>query len=209
MATKIVTLSLIFLLALATSSEASKYQYIQKLKETNMMFYMQDWETSANATAIPVAGIPNERWWILGFGTVFATDDKLTMGIERNSSEVGRAHGIYVNSALDGSDLHLLMSLVFTNKAYNGSTFEIQGADRFYLKYREVSVVSGTGIFRLARGYATLETVFLDIPNSNAIVRWNVTVFHTTKKLAYRGGFEKLKTASIDYQTASIDMNAL
>jgi hypothetical protein len=31
----------------------------------------------------------------------------------------------------------------------------------------------------------------------------------TTKKLAYRGGFEKLKTASIDYQTASIDMNAL
>ena len=32
---------------------------------------------------------------------------------------------------------------------------------------------------------------------------------HTTKKSAYRGGFEKLKTASIDYQTASIDMNAL
>ena len=31
----------------------------------------------------------------------------------------------------------------------------------------------------------------------------------TTKKSAYRGGFEKLKTASIDYQTASIDMNAL
>ena len=32
---------------------------------------------------------------------------------------------------------------------------------------------------------------------------------NTTKKSAYRGGFEKLKTASIDYQTASIDMNAL
>jgi hypothetical protein len=31
----------------------------------------------------------------------------------------------------------------------------------------------------------------------------------TTKKSAYRGGFEKLKTASIDYQTASIDMSAL
>jgi hypothetical protein len=34
-------------------------------------------------------------------------------------------------------------------------------------------------------------------------------VTDTTKKSAYRGGFEKLKTASIDYQTASIDMNAL
>jgi hypothetical protein len=32
---------------------------------------------------------------------------------------------------------------------------------------------------------------------------------NTTKKSAYRGGFEKLKTALIDYQTASIDMNAL
>ena len=44
------------------------------------------------------------------------------MGIERNSSEIGRAHGIYVNSALDGTDLHLLMSFVLNNKAYNGST---------------------------------------------------------------------------------------
>jgi hypothetical protein len=177
MATKIFTLSLMFLLALATSTAASKYQF-QKLKETNMVFYMQDWETGANATTFPVAGIPHKRWGVLSFGTIFAIDDKLTVGIERNSSEVGRAHGIYVNSALDGSDLHLLMSFVFTNKAYNGSTLEIQGANRFYLKYREVSVVSGTGIFRLARGYATLETVFIDIPNSNAIIRWNVTVFH-------------------------------
>ena len=32
---------------------------------------------------------------------------------------------------------------------------------------------------------------------------------HHYKKIAYKGGFEKLKTASIDYQTASIDMNAL
>ncbi|KAM3745011.1 hypothetical protein ACB098_06G094000 [Castanea mollissima] len=184
MATKFVILSLMFLLALATSTEASKYQF-QNLKETNMMFYMQDWETGANATATPVASIPHKRWWILGFGTIFATDDKLTVAIERNSSEVGRAHGIYVNSILDGSNLHLLMSLVFTNKEYNGSTLELQGTDRLYQKYRnttknrwEVSVVSGTGIFRLASGFATLETVYLDIPNSNAIIRWNVTVFH-------------------------------
>ncbi|KAF3970005.1 hypothetical protein CMV_006251 [Castanea mollissima] len=122
-----------FLLALATSTEASKYQF-QNLKETNMMFYMQDWETGANATATPVASIPHKRWWILGFGTIFATDDKLTVAIERNSSEVGRAHGIYVNSTLDGSNLHLLMSLVFTNKEYNGSTLELQGTDRLYQK---------------------------------------------------------------------------
>jgi hypothetical protein len=31
----------------------------------------------------------------------------------------------------------------------------------------------------------------------------------TTKKSAYKGGFEKLKTASINYQIALINMNAL
>jgi hypothetical protein len=40
-------------------------------------------------------------------------------------------------------------------------------------------------------------------------VRENPMGDDTTKKLAYRGGFEKFKTTSIDYQTASIDMNAL
>ena len=106
MATKMFILSLMFFLTLATSIEALKYQF-QKLKETNILFYMQDWEIEANATTTLVAGIPHKRWWILGIGTIFATDDKLTVAIERNSSEVGRAHGICVNSALNGSDLLL------------------------------------------------------------------------------------------------------
>ena len=165
---------LLLLLAIPICLEAKPH----KLKQTNMVFYMQDWESGANTTAIMVAGNPKRRWYILEFGTIFATDDALTESIDRNSTQVGRAHGIYVNSALGGSDLHLLMSLVFTNKEYNGSTLQIQGADRFLHKYREVSVVSGTGKFRFARGYATLETVYLDIPGSNAIIRWNVTFLH-------------------------------
>ncbi|KAF8365043.1 hypothetical protein HHK36_032953 [Tetracentron sinense] len=103
----------------------------RKLKETNMVFYMHDYETGNNITTIAVAGNPKKKWGILEFGT-----------------------------------------------AYNGSTLEIQGADLFFLKYREVSVVSGTGKFRFARGYALLDTAFIDIPNSNAIVRWNLTVLH-------------------------------
>ena len=139
---------------------------------------MHDIESGHNFTANPVGGISQSRWWILGFGTVYACDDKLTEAYDWNSTQVGRAQGIYVNSAVDGSDLHLLLSLVFTNKEFNGSTLEIEGANRFNQKYREVSVVSGTGKFRLARGFAILETVFLDQPNSVAILRWNVTVLH-------------------------------
>ncbi|XP_050248938.1 dirigent protein 22-like [Quercus robur] len=170
MEAKIVSLSLMLvLLTLATSIEASKYQFL-KLKETNMVFYMQDWETGLNATVFPVVGIPNKPWQVTRFGTVMAIDDKVTVAIERNSSQVGRLQGIYVNLALD-------LGCTDT-KEYNGSTLEIQGADRFYQKYKEVSVISGTGIFRLARGYAILQTVYYDVPKGNAIIRWNLTVFH-------------------------------
>ncbi|XP_002270663.2 dirigent protein 2-like [Vitis vinifera] len=109
---------------------------------------MHDWETGANVTAIPIAGLPKKPWAVGTFATIIPIDDALTETIDRNSAQIGRAQGIYVNSALDGSDLHFLMSVVFTNKQYNGSSLEIQGADRFFNKYREVSVVSGTGMFR-------------------------------------------------------------
>ncbi|RVW38929.1 Dirigent protein 23 [Vitis vinifera] len=168
------TISFLLLLAISICLEAKPL----KLKQTQVVFYMHDWETGANVTAIPIAGLPKKPWAVGTFATIIAIDDALTETIDRNSAQIGRAQGIYVNSALDGSDLHFLMSVVFTNKQYNGSSLEIQGANRFFNKYREVSVVSGTGMFRLARGYAILETVYLDLPVSNAIIRWNVTVLH-------------------------------
>lgn len=177
----ILSIFIVFVALAATSSDASetatKYHF-ENLKQTNFVFYMHDLATSrSNLTVNAVAGVPHKRWWILEFGTVFVSDDKLTEEYVWDSTEVGRAQGLYVNSQVDGKSLHLLLSLVFTNKEFNGSTLEIQGADKF-IKYREVSVVSGTGKFRLARGFATLENVNLDIPLLYAIVRWNVTVFH-------------------------------
>ncbi|KAJ8633223.1 hypothetical protein MRB53_026559 [Persea americana] len=109
---------------------------------------------------------------------VFYMQDWESGGLDRRSKQIGRAQGIYVNSALDASDLHLLFSIVFTNEKYNGSTIEIQGADRFFLKQREVSVVSRTGCIRFAKGFAVLETVYLDLANLNAVIRFNVTIHH-------------------------------
>nr|QQM18951.1 dirigent protein 16 [Kadsura heteroclita] len=151
----------------------------QRMKETKMVLYLQDWEFGKNSTAVPVAGINGRFANVLNFTTVSVVDDALTEGLDRNSKEVGRAQGIYVNSALDGTNLHLIFSAIFTNGNYKGSTLEFQGADRRNLKYREVSVVSGTGVFRFARGYATLETVFVDDSGYDAVVRFNATVRHS------------------------------
>ncbi|KAK6919340.1 Dirigent protein [Dillenia turbinata] len=127
-----------------------------------MVFHWQDW----NTTTATVTKLPSYK---SGFGTIQVADDALTESLDRNSTQVGRAQGMYVTSALDGSDFHILVSFVFCSKEYNGSTLEIQGSDRLFEKYREVSIVSGTGKFRLARGFIIMETVFIDTKANNAI----------------------------------------
>ncbi|RWR86317.1 dirigent protein 22 [Cinnamomum micranthum f. kanehirae] len=172
----IIALLQVFVTATVDCFEAKNMR--MKVKETEMVFYMQDWESGKNITAVPVSGRNGTLSSILNFATVMVVDDAITEGQDRQSKQIGRAQGIYVNSALDASDLHLLFSIVFTNEKYNGSTIEIQGADRFFLKQREVSVVSGTGYFRFAKGFAVLETVYLDLTNLNAVIRFNITVHH-------------------------------
>lgn len=159
---------LLLLLAVLATSETI-------IRETHMMFYLQDWVTGKNATALPIAR-RNAKSKPTDFGTLVVIDDAVTAGPKRSSPQVGRAQGIYVNSMLDGSDVHLAFSIIFTNAKYNGSTLEIQGADRFSLNRREVSVVSGTGEFRFVRGYAVMSTVFFR--NLNAVVQCNVTLRH-------------------------------
>ena len=136
-------LALIAFMAIITNPiEATKYK---RLKETKMVFYMHDLAKGTNITAIHVAGVPTPNGYdFLKLGTLVAVDDKLTSAYARDSPQVGRARGLYINSAVDGSDLHFAMSVLFTNKEYNGSTLEIQGSDRMFQKYREISVVSGT-----------------------------------------------------------------
>ncbi|CAI9100971.1 OLC1v1038169C1 [Oldenlandia corymbosa var. corymbosa] len=45
-------------------------------------------------------------------------------------------------------------------------------------KVREMPVVGGSGVFRLARGYAQAKTVVFDLKSGDAIVEYNVYVFH-------------------------------
>lgn len=143
-----------------------------------MTLYFQDWSAGPNATVIPITGLPGRLWSFFSFGTIFCTDDPITEGLDKASPEIARAQGIYVTSALDGSNTHVLISIVFTDSTFNGSTLEVQGASRQIDNVREVSVVAGTGKFRYARGYATFETVYLDMSLAYSVIQCNVTVKH-------------------------------
>ncbi|KAL4555556.1 hypothetical protein LXL04_038178 [Taraxacum kok-saghyz] len=148
-----------------------------ELKRSSMTLYFQDYFGGPNATMKPVT-FSADAWSFKQFGTIFCTDDPITVTMDQGSAEIGRAQGIYVTSALDGSNSHVLISLVFTNKEFGGSTLEVQGASKQFERVREVAVVGGTGKFRLARGYATFETVHLDLSLSYSIIEGNFTVWH-------------------------------
>ncbi|XP_020228948.1 dirigent protein 11 [Cajanus cajan] len=147
-------------------------------KQTNLVFYVHDHFTGDHATAATVAGKSGPASSILRFGTVAIVDDPVTEGPGMESTLIGRAQGVYVNSQLDGKALYMVFSIVFTHGEFKGSTLEIQGSDIFAMKEREFGVVSGTGYFRFVKGYGIMETEFMDLPNLRATLKLNVTVKH-------------------------------
>ncbi|OAY27653.1 hypothetical protein MANES_15G004300v8 [Manihot esculenta] len=150
----------------------------QDPKQTNLVVYVHDYFTGPDSSAITVAGKSGPNFHILHFGTVAVVDDPVTEGASIESREIGRAQGTYINSQLDGKGLYMVFSLIFTDGEYKGSTLEIQGSDIFSMKEREFGIVSGTGFFRFVKGYGTMQTEFMDIPNLRAIIKLNITVKH-------------------------------
>lgn len=59
---------------------------------------------------------------------------------------------------------------------YSGSTFSVLGRNPIRSEVREMPVVGGTGIFRLARGYCLAKTH--SMVGFDAIIGYNVTLLH-------------------------------
>ncbi|KAI8021592.1 Dirigent protein 23 [Camellia lanceoleosa] len=64
----------------------------------------------------------------------------------------------------------------FVDGIYNGSSISIVGLNYILHSVREMAVVGGTGLFRLARGYAVAKTHWFDPISGDAIVGYNVTI---------------------------------
>lgn len=144
---------------------------------TNLQFYFHDILSGKNPSAIPVVQ-PARRnsTSITGFGSLTMVDDPLTIGPEPTSKEVGRARGLYGSAGQNDFGLIMVMSYVFTDGIYDGSSFSLLSINQAANPVREMAIVGGTGLFRLARGYAIAQTYMLDAATGDAIVGYNVTV---------------------------------
>ncbi|CAN1278144.1 Dirigent protein 3 [Linum perenne] len=144
-------------------------------KFTRLHFYMNDIFGGENATSIPVTKILDNDTF---FGGMFLSDNALTSGPELNSTPVGRARGIFTFPSPNDFVLEMVYSLAFTRGKYNGSTLTMVGPI-FPLEIpNELSIVGGTGVFRLARGYVFGRRVVRDLNAFLAVRELNVYVSH-------------------------------
>ncbi|CAI0445162.1 unnamed protein product [Linum tenue] len=129
---------------------------------TNLQFYFHDIVSGSNPTAVQVASAAGSG---SGFGSITMADDALTETADPNSKLIGRAQGIYAQASQTGLALLMALSYSFT-----------VGRNAVMTQGRELPVLGGTGLFRMARGYAVLQTTSGNA-QGDAVVFYNVTVF--------------------------------
>jgi hypothetical protein len=130
---------------------------------THLSFFMHDIVSGSNPTAVKVIKGPGPATAAtlgMAFGDTTVVDDALTEASSASSAEVGRAQGIYMLSSQSGAAPALMVcaNLLLTTGDHNGSTVAVLGRDDTGADVRELSVVGGTGKYRMATGYVLWRT---------------------------------------------------
>uniref|UniRef100_A0A1J3H5E4 Dirigent protein n=1 Tax=Noccaea caerulescens TaxID=107243 RepID=A0A1J3H5E4_NOCCA len=159
-------------------SWANRLEESGKDKVTNLQFYFHDTLSGKNPTAVKVAQAADTDKSPTLFGATFMVDDALTETADPKSKLVGRAQGLYGSSCKEELGLIMAMSFSFEDGPYKDSTISMIGKNSAMNPIREMPIVGGTGIFRMARGYAIAQTNWFDPKTGDAIVGYNVTVVH-------------------------------
>ncbi|KAI8545918.1 hypothetical protein RHMOL_Rhmol07G0074800 [Rhododendron molle] len=159
----------------AFSDEVSEAITLKRIeKTTHLHYYFHDIISDKNPTAVKIAGPPG-----FVFESTFVIDDALTEGPKLTSKIIGQAQGMYSFVSQEGNpELLMVVNYKFVEGPYNGSSISVLGRNRVLNDVREFPVVGGSGLFRLARGYALAHTIILDFRTGDATVDYNVYVVH-------------------------------
>jgi hypothetical protein len=126
--------------------------------DTHLHFFLHDQVSGSNPTAVQIIKGPGSALGGMAFGDTTVIDDALTETPSATSAAVGRAQGYYMMSSQSGAVLMVCVNLLLTAGDYNGSTLAVIGRDDVTATTRELSVVGGTGKFRMATGYVMWRT---------------------------------------------------
>ncbi|KAL5577889.1 hypothetical protein UlMin_019588 [Ulmus minor] len=151
---------------------------LKQEKLTHLHFYFNDIVSGCHPTVVRVAEAKTSNSSSTGFGFTMMADDPLTVRPDPSSKIVGFAQGIYASASQTEVGLLMVLNLVFTQAKYNGTTLSLLGRNAVFSEVREMPIVGGTGLFRFARGYAQARTYMFNQTSGDAIVEYNVYVYH-------------------------------
>lgn len=149
-------------------------QKAMKQKLSHFRLYWHDVLNSTKPSSIPVVKPVTNT----GFGQVNMIDNALTLGPELGSRVVGKAQGFYALASQEEVGLLMAMNFFFTTGKYNGSSITIMGRNSVMNDVREMPVIGGSGLFRLARGYVQARTHDFNLNTGDATVEYTIYVFH-------------------------------
>ncbi|KAK6136653.1 hypothetical protein DH2020_029597 [Rehmannia glutinosa] len=143
---------------------------------STLQFYFHDRLSGQNPSAIRIAQSSKTNNSATLFGSLMMVDDQLTVGPDPSSKVVGWARGMYGSAGQTDLGLIMVLTYGFTDGIYDGSSFSLLSINPAMNPVREMAIVGGTGLFRLARGYAIARTYSADATTGDAIVGYNVTI---------------------------------
>lgn len=149
-----------------------------ELKKTKLHYYFHDTLSGDHPSSLRIAESPYTKNFWTAFGSLNMFDNPLTAGPDPKSELIGRAQGFYGSSGQEKLSLVLNINIVFTGKQFNGSSLNIVGRNPILESYRELAIVGGTGVFRLARGIVSVQTYSFNMTSGDAIVDHHATVLH-------------------------------
>ena len=144
---------------------------------TTFKLYFHDIVGGTSPTAIRIAQAASSNSSSTFFGAVVAIDDPLTTGPTRAAgTEVGRAQGTYTFADQSTVGLLMVMNFVFTAGEHKGSGLSILGRNEVLSDVREMSIVGGSGKFRMARGFVQAHTIDSGATSGETVVEYTVNV---------------------------------
>ncbi|KAM0911992.1 hypothetical protein ACQ4PT_013103 [Festuca glaucescens] len=173
---------LLTLLALALAAPLAA-----RAADTHLHFFLHDQVSGSNPTAVQIIKGPGSTSSAIpgiAFGDTTVIDDALTETPSATSAAVGRAQGYYMMSSQSGAVLMMCVNLLLTAGDYNGSTLAVIGRDDIMATTRELSVVGGTGKFRMATGYVLWRTNSSSGPDVTAELDVYVAALNGTSTIA-------------------------
>ncbi|KZV47272.1 dirigent protein 21-like [Dorcoceras hygrometricum] len=158
--------------------EEERLKQLIKAKEKTAMIhvYVQDALGGSNPTVWEVARSVQTMNSPTTFGQVRVLDDLVTAGADRDSEKLGRAQGIITFSDLSESALTMNLTFYFNGGQHKGSSICIGGRNPINNKDRELPIIGGTGVFRMARGYAISNTFSFDAVSNYGVLEYKFYV---------------------------------